>query len=704
MNTTAVSTHPSNAPVPLQAEGRLQRVFAGSLVGLRAWMIYAVIEGVFAYLIPTLWDPENQLMNWQWRLLGAVLATYVLAGIVLGAAGGAILRTTDRSKLEAFAGVALALAFIANLARSGSLGRSEIFAIAITGALCIALLCALVSDTWRARTRWLANPWLAAMLMLASPWIALDGLRYSSGAVKTTASILAIAATLAAGYMWSRLGNGRTAGFATVGAALGALSLAGAVHGMGRPALISPATQAAAARPNIILISMDTVRADHLSIYGYARNTSPSLSEFAERATLYTRAIAASDITLSSHASMFTGLYPSWHGAYPVMPDFPYGRPLGKSVTLAEILREHGYSTAGVVANHAFLQASMGLSQGFSVWDHRVPMRLSTEHLPFYLREAARDVLGLVMDTSAFDAYCMRADGVNREAEALLSGATHEHPFFLFLNYMDAHTPYVPPSPFRDLFPGRNPRFRPAASHENLTFAVNLRQQRVTEAQKRDLISQYDGGIAYLDSRLGELFEWLRKAGLYDNSLIIVTSDHGEAFGERDLMQHAEGFVYQNQVHVPLLVKFPGQHEPVQSAELVSHVDLMPTILDAAGIAPPANLPGRSLRSPADPARVVFSEGRFLSDDETFRLRGVRRAIYVGWSKLIVWSVGSVELYDLNNDPNELHNEYPADLANAAPLVERLTRWIGTIPHRLPPAPKPDQSTLERIKSLGYAQ
>ena len=399
----------------------------------------------------------------------------------------------------------------------------------------------------------------------------------------------------------------------------------------------SASTAAAAGKPNILLITMDTVRADHMSLYGYPRTTTPHLQEFARAANVYTRAIAASDMTLPSHASIFTGVYPGWHGAYPSLPDFAYGRPLAPhSTTLAGVLRANGYWTAGITANHSFLQASMGLAQGFASWNHSMPVHLSVSDRPFYLREGVRSLLSLVMPTSDFEAFFLRASDINHRAFAMIDEARRQRsPFFLFVNYMDAHIPYVPPAPYQNRFPGRDPHFRPAIEHEALTRAVNAGKAHVSEEEKRDLISQYDGGIAYIDQAIADLLAYLRDSGLYDQTLIAITSDHGEAFGDRDLMQHAVGSVYQDQVHIPLIVKYPGQREPYRSDALVSHVDLMPTLLAAAQCPLPAILQGRDLHSPRGETDPVFTEARALGQQEYPRLRGVRRAIFSGSWKLI---------------------------------------------------------------------
>jgi arylsulfatase A-like enzyme len=348
----------------------------------------------------------------------------------------------------------------------------------------------------------------------------------------------------------------------------------------------------------------------------------------------------------------------------------------------------------------------MGLAQGFAVWKHNIAVQLSSSNRPFYLREGARHLLSLTMSTAAFDGYFLRAADINRDAFTMLEQARKHGSFFLFLNYMDAHIPLVPPPPFRDRFPGRDPDFRPAKRHQDLTNATNAGRGHLTEAEKRHLISQYDGGIAYMDAEIGKLLARLREMDLYENMLIIITSDHGEAFGDHDRMQHGIGSVYQEEVHVPLLVKFPGQHDARRTDALVSHVDLMPTALKIAGCPIPPKSQGRIL-APADnhAAEPVFSEAWALGEwQSTTRLRGVRRAVFSGSLKVITSSGRNPECYDLASDPGESRNQYRPDDPVAASLLARLHAWTAAIPSKPPKAAKPDKSTMERIKSLGYVQ
>jgi arylsulfatase A-like enzyme len=553
-----------------------------------------------------------------------------------------------------------------------------------------------------------------SLLLLTTPWVSRVALTYHSTILKTAVSLLLLGITVSLAALGHRLRPSRVVRLRRPAVVVGTatLLLLSAVVLSRKPSTAranQDTTSAQLSKPNVILITMDTVRADHLSVYGYQRDTTPHLRDFAREATVYTRAIATSDQTLTTHASMFTGLYPGWHDAYLAPPDYPRGRPLSPHyVTLAEALCSKGYWTAGVVANYAYLQPSLGLARGFAKYEFASPATISSNHERFYLREGARRLLSLAVDTAGFDAATLRAADINRRAIALLNQSTHDRLFFLFLNYMDAHLPYVPRPPFNNLFPGRDPHVEPR-SEAGLAFTVITGHHHINEAENRHFVSQYDGAIAYMDSEIGNLLAGLRQSGLYENTLIIITADHGEAFGERDLMTHELGFVYQNQVRIPLLVKYPGQHEARQVDTLTSQVDLMPTVLDVAEISLPPCVQGHTLRLPrTDGSDKAYSEAMampipFLSP-ENRRFRGVRRAILAGHWKLITWTEGPSELYDLETDPNETRNQYRRADPRAVALGDQLTAWAAAAPPQLAQPHKLDKNSVERLKSLGYAQ
>ena len=467
------------------------------------------------------------------------------------------------------------------------------------------------------------------------------------------------------------------------------------------------ASNANQGRPNVLLVVLDTVRADHLSLYGYNRKTTPYLEALARETVLFRNAISASDMTLSSHGSLFTGLYPSWHGAHLVRAA---PQPLNSSFrTLAEILSDNGYTTMAVLANCAYLRPAFGLNQGFDLYDVRTPVSSSSAS-----RECLRGLLcrGLnhFVSTAEFYRSYRRGDEITDDALRVFKTMQgRRSPFFLTLNYMDTHDPYIPPPPYRDLFPGRNPKFdhlgRVAELHRELAL---LETSPTTAADLRHIGSQYDGALAYVDAEVKRLLDGLKQSGLYDNTLVVVTADHGEALGERSFLGHSSS-VHQELVHVPLLVKYPGPTSPLagQPVETItSGVDIMPTVLDVAGIAIPPNLQGQSLRKLSSGAPALVLAESFPNHLIRLKQRSDlgQRAIYQGHWKYIGSTTGQKELYNLSDDPAELQNLYKSDDPVSRRFSEELDQWVQAIP-RLKTAPdKMDRQTRDRLRSLGYIQ
>jgi arylsulfatase A-like enzyme len=683
-------------------------MLTGAVCGLLFWLVYGIIEFGLTCVFP-LFTSDSQISPWQWPLIAELFLVYALAGLVFGMSGGALLNAVGRRTCEqAVAALTFVLAFIANLIPGWPLARSENIAIGVAVVLGFLLFASIVSPAWHKRTAFLEGPWTICLLLVSGPWISRDLLHDSSALVKLGVSWIALGAILVWAWTLFRLRFRRTVPAirqtVTAAAAAGLLALAvwfapnSAISAAQAPPAVS------AGKPNVVLITMDTVRADHLSIYGYERNTTPNLSQLARGATVYTHAIAAADFTLPTHASIFTGLYPAWHGAVFAPPQYPLGRPLGpQAVTLADVLRSHGYWTAAVVANRGYLSPTTGLLKSFTEAQPFGPVLLTSPDRRVYLRLGAQRILSLVADTAGFEAISLRATDVNRRAFAVLDRARLYQsksgtPFFLFLNYMDAHQPYVPPPPFYRLFPGRNVDFR-AADYEGLKKAMLTGQRGITTEERNHLIAQYDGGIAYIDAEIGNLLSHLRAAGLYDHTLIVITSDHGEAFGEHGLLEHAVDSLYQDQILVPLLIKYPQQSAADRFTANTSQVDLMPTILSVCALPVPGGMQGRSLLTGGSP--IVFAEARPSPESEG---RGIRRAVFDGPMKLIATTDGSHEVYDVDADPAEEHNLYDSENPRWKALEERLAAWIASMPRQAPSVGKLDKSTVERLKSLGYVQ
>ncbi|MBV8847944.1 MAG: sulfatase [Bryobacterales bacterium] len=664
----------------------------GVIAGLYTWLVYGVIEFLLTCVLP-LFTSDTQISRWQWPLIGQIFLVYTTAGLVLGAIGGAVLRRD----LQVCAGLTLVVAFVANLIPAWPLARSEDIALGVAVFLAVALMGALASREWSKRAGFLKSPWTLTFLLIGGPWMSRDMFRDAGAVTKTAASVGLLCAVFLCAWIFHRVRRPETftRQAVTAGVAIGALAL-GLVF---KTAKAQTGAGTESSKPNVLLITMDTVRADHVSTYGYERSTTPNLTAFAQGATLYSNALATADFTLPSHASIFTGLYPGWHGAVFAPPAYPLGRPLGANAsTVADLLRSRGYWTGAVAANRAYLDAGMGTMKGFTELESFRPVRLADPGRPFYLRLGAERILSLMEDCSAYEMISLRAADVNRRAFTLIDRQHPGAPFFLFLNYMDAHQPYVPPAPFDSMFPGKQRGFK-SADFEPLKEAVLTGKHKLSAEERANLISQYDGGIAYTDAEIGKIIARLRETGLYDNTLIIVTSDHGEAFGEHNILEHAANSVYQDQLHVPLIVKYPGQSAGERSDAFVSQVDFMPTILEIAGVPTPAGVQGRSLRS--NEPRVIFAEARPSPQN---RPNNIRRAVFDGPTKLVVSQDATRELYNLAADPNEEHNLYDSANPVGKALEDRLSKWVAAMPKQDSKAGKLDKSTVERLKSLGYVQ
>ncbi len=371
----------------------------------------------------------------------------------------------------------------------------------------------------------------------------------------------------------------------------------------------------------LILISIDCLRADHLGAYGYSRETTPNLDAFARKATLFRDAMAVSSYTLPTHASMITGLPPSFHGA-------TGRRRISRSVdTLLELLSREGVRVQGVVSG-PFLAPLYGFADGADTY------RLSSA----------------------------RAGGlVDQALELLHEGAGFRQ--FLFLHLFDVHAPYSPPEEFVERF-GERPK-----DIARLHSLIQDRSPPRSPIEIQQLKNLYDAEIAYVDRELGRFFDELEKRGLYDPSLIVVTADHGESFYEHDTWDHGRPWhddgprLFQEIVHVPLLVKPPYAREGAVVADVVSQADVFATFLDAVGSSGEETW-ARSLLRPRGVEGSGWTLAEFVATPReggamlelALRRENLKyRAVYRASTVEEVYSAPATEeaLYDLSADPGE---------------------------------------------------
>jgi len=422
-----------------------------------------------------------------------------------------------------------------------------------------------------------------------------------------------------------------------------------------------------AGKPNVLLLVLDTERGDHLSWYGYPRKTTPILDSLAERGLGHLAAFAPSAWTLPSHATLFTGRRQSEHRAgiirRPYLDDrFP---------TLAGELSAAGYVTGGFVANTFWCGRHTGLARGFH----------SYRDLYGNAADAvARTVLGrrlayLVLPRfgpSDIPGRKSAAD-VNAEFLSWLDGVG-SRPFFGFLNYLDVHAPYRAPAPFDGMYSGR-PRRRETA----VTIAIGRLdggEAPLSPGVIRRAVDSYDEALRYLDSQIGELLSELGRRGRLENTLIIVTSDHGESFGEHNMLNHGHS-VYRDQLHVPLILSWAGHIAPRVEPRPVG-IDRIPaTVAAAAGLAPGV-FRSASLLDPAGVEQPVLSEmaRRWPKAGPWPSSRASWTSLVEGRWHFLAPDSGAVELYDYVADPDEKVNlaPDPAYAARRAALEATLGR------------------------------
>ena len=337
-----------------------------------------------------------------------------------------------------------------------------------------------------------------------------------------------------------------------------------------------PAGTATPQAPNLLLIVLDTVRASNLSLYGYRRNTTPQLERLAARGITFDWAISTSSWTLPTHATLFTGRMP-----HELTVDWL--TPLDAShPTLAEYLSARGYATAGFVANAEYCSREFGLARGFSEYQDFALTPGAMLLGPSLVRNLVthprlkelvgyHDLLGR-----------KRADRINQDALAWLT-QPRNRPFFAFLNYYDAHDPYLPPESFATRFVAVRPR-------GYLPVGV-----RLSPGELQERMDAYDGALAYLDYQVADLLDELQRHDLLTNTLVVVTSDHGEEFGEHALVGHGNS-LYIESLRVPLLMIFPDRLPAgLRVASTVSLRDVTATLVSLLGVSNGAPFPGRSL-------------------------------------------------------------------------------------------------------------
>lgn len=414
---------------------------------------------------------------------------------------------------------------------------------------------------------------------------------------------------------------------------------------------------------NAILISIDTLRADHLGCYGYALPTSPRIDVFAREGVVFEATQSTAPWTLPAHASLLTGLWPSRHGARTVRDGLAPG-----VATLATRLSVHGYDTAAFV-NSFFLGPGFGLERGFARFD-----QIEEDHSP---RGAA--------------------PGIVDTALAWLD-QPRDRRFFLFLHFFDVHSDYRSEPAIEALFvEQRGPEDGTTRQIRGLA-ALTSRPPEAVELLSR----LYDAGIRQLDLELGRFLDALERSGRASDTLVVVTSDHGEEFGEHGSLLHGSTH-YEEMLRVPLLLRGPGLPAGLRIDTPVSLVDVAPTLLDVLGVGPDGAPDGRSLRPLWEGRGADGEDPRALIAEAAPALEGDRLvAVRMGPYKLVVdESDGSRALYDLTSDAGE-REDVAADHAYLVDHLSRVAEQRAVRRAGGPVLPLPAKRRAQ-LRALGYA-
>jgi arylsulfatase A-like enzyme len=470
--------------------------------------------------------------------------------------------------------------------------------------------------------------------------------------------------------------------------------------------------------PNILFIIMDSARAANFSCYGYTRPTTPRLDQLAAEGVLFEQAIAEGCWSLPVHTSLFTGLFPLCHGLTTSQQALPENYP-----TLARILKTHGYQTCCFTSN-AYISPNTGLVQGFDtveeIWRNFQPrgfQRTRTSKLIKRLEQygpATKPVIRFIR-------FLMRVrKQVRRRKRQTDSGAqltnariqkwlteswNPQTPFFMFVNYMECHEKYDPPHPYeRQFMPSRFSPSRVAKVSPNKAEVLSSQNRKKREEDLEIIRALYDGELNYLDQKIGELLDFLRVKGILDETIVVVTADHGDSLGEHNHLGHRMD-LYEQLVQVPLLVRYPARFQPGERIPYqIQLTDLFPTFLELAGVETEqanrngfislCNLPKQEIHP------YTVAENTAIK-----RLNGVvARMIRTSQHKYIWKSNGQHELYDLKNDPNELNNLINKQPELASQLHQQLEAWEQSHSQMKTETRQADydETVEERLRALGY--
>ncbi|GAA0471498.1 sulfatase [Halococcus dombrowskii] len=484
-------------------------------------------------------------------------------------------------------------------------------------------------------------------------------------------------------------------------------------------------------RPNVVLVVMDTARACETVHERY--DFLPELDRLAQTGTEYTETIASAPWTLPSHASLFTGTYPSKHGAHAGHKHLDKGLP-----TLAEAFQDGGYETVAV-SNNTWISEEFGFARGFDTL-YKTWQYVQTD---IDLGEIARTEQGMEMmralatrlaegnpvinvANAIYGQFFRKRtdDGAKRTNEWIrewLADRNDDEPFFCFVNYLEPHLEYRPPEPIVERFLPEGVSYEEAMAVPQDAWGYIAGTVDLTDRQLDILRALYRAELAYLDRRLGELRRHLEAAGKFDDTVFVVTGDHGENIGDHGLMDHQYS-LYETLLHVPLIVHGPG-FETGQVDDLVQLTDLAPTLLDAADIDAPTlrdASQGQSFHPEVETSSREYAIAEYMAPqpsmdalrervgtltDDVERFDRSLRAIRTDDEKLIRGSDGTQKFYELQTDPEEVTNLATERSERVDTLETTLDEWLDTFEHADTSGEvSMTDATEARLEDLGYIQ
>ena len=446
-------------------------------------------------------------------------------------------------------------------------------------------------------------------------------------------------------------------------------------------------------KPNILLIVLDAVRAKNLSIYGYEKNTTPNLKKILPNCVLYRNAISSSYWTMPSISSLFTGTYPSTHH---LIYDGDILRP--KFITLPEFLKEKGYLTIGLSPN-PYVSKYSGLNRGFDIFHEFYPKSFKSILSGIIYRSQTRASMhDIIKDTKIYKKMLWYFTGfrdkyakeTNQKFFSLIQSINKNKPFFIYVHYDEAHTPYVLPKFYKEYF--LNFKLNKEPWHINQNYIKYYSNEiKMPKNDFKVLRAIYDGAIKYLDEKIHEILIYLINNELFDNTLIIITSDHGDQLGEHNLFSHIFS-LYDELIKVPLIIKYPDNIDKngIEN-KIVQNVDIYPTILDLLkegnglllkqfqGNSLISNcINKRSLKygisellKPFGLAIIKYKSNLKKYDRKLYSIRTIK-------NKYIYSTDNMHELYDLKKDPNEIKNIINEQSKTAMGLKNNIIKWIKT--------------------------